>query len=61
MGCRPGESGAEPTFEDYLLVFPESDPGLGQEWVHFQAGDSKFPTLDLEFVAELLADLVAGG
>ena len=35
---------------DYLLVFPESDPRLGAEWVHFQAGDSAFPTLDLEFV-----------
>ena len=28
---------------DYLLVFPESDPRLGEEWVHFQAGDSAFP------------------
>jgi len=41
----------------YLLVFPETDPGLGEEWVHFQAGDSKFPTLDLEFVRSLLAEL----
>ena len=40
---------------DYLLVFPESDPRMGEEWVHFQAGDSKFPTLDLDFVRELLA------
>lgn len=46
---------------NYLLVFPESDPGLGEKWVHFKAGDSKLPTLDLEFVAELLADLTAGG
>ena len=43
--------------EDYLLVFPETDPGMGEEWVHFQAGDSKFPTLDLEFVRRLLAEL----
>ena len=42
---------------DYLLVFPESDPRMGEEWVHFQAGDSKFPTLDLDFVQELLAEL----
>ncbi len=42
---------------DYLLVFPESDPRMGEEWVHFQAGDSKFPTLDLDFVRELLAEL----
>jgi len=41
----------------YLLVFPESDPRLGEEWVHFQAGDSGFPTLDLEFVQQLLAEL----
>ncbi|HEY5842125.1 MAG TPA: hypothetical protein VIU87_11755, partial [Mycobacterium sp.] len=20
--------------EDYLLVFPETDPGMGEEWVH---------------------------
>ena len=43
--------------EDYLLVFPETDPGMGEEWVHFQAGDSKFPTLDLEFVRRLLTEL----
>ena len=41
----------------YLLVLPESDPRLGEEWVHFQAGDSGFPTLDLEFVQQLLAEL----
>ena len=28
---------------DYLLVFPESDPRLGEEWVHYKAGDSGFP------------------
>ncbi len=42
---------------DYLLVFPESDPRMGKEWVHFQAGDSAFPTLDLEFVRRLLDEL----
>ena len=42
---------------DYLLVFPESDPGLARQWVHHQAGDSGFPTLDLEFVRQLLAEL----
>jgi poly(3-hydroxybutyrate) depolymerase len=41
----------------YLLVFPESDPRMGEEWVHFQAGDSKFPTLDLDFVRELLTEV----
>lgn len=42
---------------DYLLVFPESDPRLGTQWVHFDSGDSGFPTLDLDFVERLLAEL----
>jgi poly(3-hydroxybutyrate) depolymerase len=42
---------------DYLLVFPESDPRLGDVWVHFRAGDPAFPTLDLEFVRQLLVEL----
>ena len=46
-----------PDLEQYLLVFPESDPRLAAEWVHFQAGDSAFPTYDLEFVQRLLAEL----
>ena len=29
---------------------PRSRPPLGDEWVHFTAGDSGFPTYDLEFV-----------
>jgi poly(3-hydroxybutyrate) depolymerase len=41
----------------YLLVFPESDPLLAEEWVHFSALTSGFPTLDLVFVEELLAEL----
>jgi poly(3-hydroxybutyrate) depolymerase len=44
---------------DYLLIFPESDPRLGAEWVHFQAGDSAFPTLDLDFVRLLIAEVTA--
>lgn len=43
--------------ENYLLVFPESDPGLGREWIHHQPGDSGFPTLDLRFVRDLLTEL----
>ncbi len=43
--------------ENYLLVFPESHPQLMREWVHFKAGDSGFPTLDLDFVADLLAEV----
>lgn len=42
---------------NYLLVFPESDPRLADQWVHFRAGDSAFPTLDLEFVRQLLLEL----
>jgi poly(3-hydroxybutyrate) depolymerase len=43
--------------EDYLLVFPEADRRLGDEWVHFKNGDSAFPTYDLEFVEALLAEI----
>jgi poly(3-hydroxybutyrate) depolymerase len=42
---------------NYLLVFPESDQLLSEEWVHFQAGDSAFPAYDLEFVQRLLVEL----
>jgi polyhydroxybutyrate depolymerase len=42
---------------DYLLVFPESDPRMGTEWVHFGSDDSGFPTLDLDFVERLVAEL----
>jgi poly(3-hydroxybutyrate) depolymerase len=42
---------------DYLLVFPESDPRMGEEWVHLQPGDSGFPTLDLDFVQLLVTEL----
>lgn len=41
----------------YLLVFPEADRRLGDEWVHLQSGDSGFPTHDLDFVDALLAEL----
>jgi poly(3-hydroxybutyrate) depolymerase len=43
--------------ENYLLVFPEADRRLSDEWVHFQSGDSAFPTYDLEFVEALLAEI----
>jgi poly(3-hydroxybutyrate) depolymerase len=42
---------------DYLLVFPESDPRLSGEWVHFQKSDGTFPTFDLEFVDLLVQEL----
>ena len=41
----------------YLLVFPEADRRRSDEWVHFQSGDSAFPTYDLEFVEALLAEI----
>lgn len=44
---------------DYLLVFPEAHPQSSAEWEHFDAGDSAFPTLDLDFVQDLLADLTS--
>ena len=43
--------------ENYLLVFPEADRRLTDEWVHFKKGDSAFPTFDLEFVDALLAEI----
>lgn len=55
-GVIPG--GVVPALlQNYLLVFPEADSRLNQEWVHHQAGDSGFPTLDLELVQELIAEL----
>lgn len=43
---------------DYLLVFPEADSGLGDEWAHFTSGMGKVPTHDLDFVEALLAELI---
>lgn len=43
--------------ENYLLVFPEADPTLPDEWVHYSAGDSAYPSHDLDFVAQLLQEL----
>ena len=48
-----------PELEGYLLVFPEADRRLSDEWVHFQTGDSAFPTYDLEFVEALLAEITS--
>ncbi len=45
--------------DGYLLVFPEADPRLSDEWVHFQKKDSAFPTYDLLFVDQLLAEILA--
>src|SRR4029079_15681563 len=43
--------------ENSLLVLPSGDRRLSDEWVHFQSGDSAFPTHDLEFVEALLAEI----
>jgi len=42
---------------NYLLVFPETHPGLAEQWVHRGPGDGGLPSLDLDFVAELVAEL----
>ena len=55
-GLEPG-SPVPANVADYLLVFPEADPRLSGEWVHFQKADGAFPTLDLEFVDLLLQEL----
>jgi hypothetical protein len=38
------------------LVVPESDPRMTSEWVHLQTGDTGFPTFDLNFVRDLIAE-----
>lgn len=42
---------------DYILVFPEADPHLGDEWIHVGARSSGFPDHDVRFVADLLTEL----
>lgn len=46
---------------DYLLVFPESHPDLGREWIHYGASNTGFPTLDVEFVDLLLTEITTTG
>jgi poly(3-hydroxybutyrate) depolymerase len=55
-GLEPG-SPIPANIADYLVVFPEADPRLSGEWVHFQKSDGVFPTLDLEFVDLLVQEL----
>ena len=55
-GLEPGNP-VPANVADYLLVFPEADPRLSGEWVHFQKSDSSFPTYDLEFVDLLVQEL----
>lgn len=60
-GIDPANPANPPPFplDGYLLVFPEADPRLSDEWVHFQKKDSAFPTYDLLFVDQLLAEIFA--
>ena len=58
-GVRPPAAVPVP-LRNYLLVFPETHPQLDKEWVHFQTGNSAFPTLDLDFVQDLLDELTTG-
>ncbi len=44
---------------DYLLVFPEADPRLAGDWVHFQKTDNTVPTIDLEFVDLLVQEITS--
>jgi polyhydroxybutyrate depolymerase len=46
--------------ENYILVFPESDPNLGGRWMHFKLGGA-LPEHDLLFVDELLAEITTAG
>lgn len=60
-GIDPANPANPPPFplDGYLLVFPEADPLLSDEWVHFQKKDSAFPTHDLLFVDQLLTEIFA--
>lgn len=60
-GVDPANPAVPPPspLDRYLLVFPEADPRLGDEWVHFKQGVSPFPTFDLLFVDRLLRDITA--
>lgn len=44
--------------ENYLLVFPETDPTLTDQWVNYKKGDNVFPTHDLLFVEKLINTIV---
>lgn len=55
-GVAPGNP-VPALVENYLLVFPEADPHLSDEWVHYKMGDSAFPDYDLLFVDALVNEL----
>jgi poly(3-hydroxybutyrate) depolymerase len=43
--------------DKYIMVFPETDPTLTDEWVHFKIDDSAFPNHDLLFVQTLIDEI----
>jgi len=47
--------------ENYILIFPESDPQLGQHWIHYRKGLAGFPDHDLRFVDALIDEITAAG
>jgi poly(3-hydroxybutyrate) depolymerase len=47
-----------PPLDGCLLVFPEADPRLAEEWVHLTSGESVLPTYDLLFVDQLLTEIL---
>lgn len=50
-----------PLVQDYILVFPESDPNLGARWMHHRKTYSSLPDHDLRFVDRLLDEITAAG
>jgi poly(3-hydroxybutyrate) depolymerase len=48
--------------EDYILIFPKSDPHLGDRWIHYKkSGYSNIPEHDLLFVDELVTEITTAG
>lgn len=47
-----------PMLENYLLVFPETDPTLDDKWIHHKNENKRFPEHDLLFLDALVNDLV---
>jgi polyhydroxybutyrate depolymerase len=56
-GIDPANPPVPPLVAEYMLVFPETDPTLTDEWVHYKKGDSKFPEHDLLFVDTLVNEI----
>lgn len=57
-GIQPANP-APPLVEEYILVFPETDPTLDDKWVHHMNGDKGFPEHDLLFVDALVNEITS--